>query len=144
MSIRSRQSDRFKWSVFHGRCRRNLLVGLALFVLAGGYGAWAAQRFSARGADTRGFDHALVQVADRMLRPPPGLASIKPENVRELYLSTVISDQRDVLVGETAFMLRLIVVMTGAGFGLVLITAGATEWEVRSELGIAPPAPSSL
>ncbi len=133
MSIRTRQSDRFKWAFFHGRCRRNLLAGLALVLLAGGYAAWAAQRFSARSSDTRGFDHVLVRLADRMVHQPDGITAIRPQNFNELYLSAVISDQRDVLIGETAFILRLIIVVTTAGLGLVLTTAGATEWEVRSE-----------
>ncbi len=141
MSIRTRQSDRFKWSIFRGRCRRNLLAGLALFLVAGGYGAWAAQRFSARASDTRGFDHALVRLADRMVRQPDDIRSIQPRNLRELYLSAAISDQRDVLVGETAFILRFIIVATAAGLGLVLMTAGATEWEVRSELSAPSPGP---
>lgn len=135
MSIRTRPSDRFKWPVFRGRCRRNLLVGLALFLVGGLYGVWAGQRLSARGADARGFDRALVRLADRMVPQPEGVRSINPQNFREFYLATVISNQRDGLVGETAFILRLILVMTAVGLGLVLMTAGATEWEIRSESG---------
>ncbi len=46
---------------------------------------------------------------------------------------TVISDQQDVLVGMTVLLLRLVIALTAGGLGLVLLTAGATEWEVRSE-----------
>jgi len=136
MSMRlARASTRFKWSVFRGRCRRNLLAGLALFVLAAPYGIWAAERFATRGADAHAFDGGLVRLAERMISRPAYLRMIQPQNGRELYLVTVISDQRDVLVGMTVLVLRLIVVLTASGLGLVLMTAGATEWEVRSETG---------
>ncbi len=136
MSMRlARASNRFKWSVFRGRCRRNLLAGLAIFVLAGAYGIWAAERFATRGADARAFDGGLVRIAERMISRPAYLQMIQPQNRRELYLVTVISDQRDVLVGMTVLVLRLIILLTASGLGLVLITAGATEWEVRSETG---------
>jgi hypothetical protein len=52
-----------------------------------------------------------------------------------LYLVTAISDQQDTLHGLTLLVLRLIVAITFGGFGLVLVTAGATEWELRSGAG---------
>jgi hypothetical protein len=56
-----------------------------------------------------------------------------PENSRELYLAAVITDQQDVMLGLVLFILRMIAAITSGGLGLVLVTAGATEWEVRSE-----------
>ncbi len=131
--LTARAPNRFKWSAFRGRCRRNLLAGLVLFVLACGYGVWAARHFAVRGADTHVFDQPLVRLAQPMVGQPYHLRWIQPQNRRELYLVTVISDQRDVLVGMTVLILRLVVVLTACGLGLVLMTAGATEWEVRSE-----------
>ncbi len=134
MRIRSiRASQRFHWSVFRGRCRRNLLAGLVLFILGGTYGTWGAGRLAARGADARTFDRPLVHLAKAMIRQPGSVRRMQAMNAREFYLLTVISDQRDVLEGMTVFILRLIISLTGAGFGMVLLTAGATEWEIRSE-----------
>ncbi len=104
-----------------------------LCLLAVGYAAWAGARFSHRGADDHAFDRPLVRVADRMIASPVHLRTIRPQNTRELYLVTVIADQRDVMVGLTVLLLRLVVALTAAGWGLVLLTAGATEWEIRSE-----------
>jgi hypothetical protein len=135
MSIRpARASRRFTWSVFHGRCRRNLLVGLALFVLAAAYAAFAAAHFASRGTDRYAFDRPLVRFAQGMIHQPLLVRAVPPRNNREFYLLTVISDKDDVLKGTTVLMLRMIIVMTAGGLGLVLLTAGATEWEVRSEL----------
>jgi len=134
MRIRSlRASTRFKWPVFHGRCRRNLLAGLLLFVLAGAYGSWAAYRFASGDDGGQTFDRAVVQLAPPMIREPRHLASVRPRNITEFYLLSVISDQRDALVGMTVLALRGIIALTAAGLGLVLLTAGATEWEIRSE-----------
>ena len=136
MRMRSgRASQRFKWSVFGGRCRRNLLTGLMLCILAGTYGTWAAHRLASRGADALAFDRPIVSVARSLARSPVPVSAIRPQNMREVYLKTVISDDRDVLEGLTAFLLRLVIVMTTGALGMVLLTAGATEWEVRSELG---------
>jgi hypothetical protein len=126
---------RFQWSAFRGRCRRNLLVGLVLMTVGVGYGSWGAAQFRQRGADARGFDQPLVQAAARMVPPPRHLKDVKPENDRELYLDAVISDQQDVMSGLVLLMLRMILTLTSGGLGLVLVTAGATEWEVRSEAG---------
>ena len=134
MHIRSAHAaSRFKWAIFRGRCRRNLFAGLLLLVLAGGYGAWAGKRLGTRGADASGaFDQPLVGVAARLARPPVHLGNVTPQNDRELYLAAVISDQHDTLFGVTLLVLRLMVILTIAGLGLVLLTAGATEWEIRS------------
>ena len=144
MAIRSaRVSQRFRWSLFQGRCRRNLLVGLVLCVVAGAYGSWAAHRLANRGADARAFDRPLVSLAQSLVRPPAGVRAFRPQTTGEFYLLTEVSDQRDVLEGLTAFLLRLIIVMTGGALGMVLLTAGATEWEIRSgyaDTGASPPA----
>lgn len=131
------QSTRFRWSTFRGRCRRNLLAGLVLLVLAGGYAVFAAAHFASRGADRRTFDRPLVRFAQGMVERPALVRAVPPRNNREFYLLTVISDKDDVLAGMTVLMLRLVVILTAAGLGLVLTTAGATEWEVRSERGEA-------
>jgi len=142
MRFRSvRAATRFRWSVFHGRCRRNLLVGLALLVLAAAYGAWAAYRFASGDDGARTFDRAIVQLAAPMIREPVHLRGIQPRNLTELYLVSVIADQRDALVGLTVLVLRSIIALTAGGLGLVLLTAGATEWEIRSELVPGPLSP---
>jgi len=134
MRIRSlRAATRFEWSVFRGRCRRNLLAGLVLFAMAGGYAAWAAYCFASDDDGERGFDAAIVQAAPPMLKQFPHLRGVHARNITETYLLSVIADQRDALVGMTVLALRGIIALTAAGLGLVLLTAGATEWEVRSE-----------
>ena len=139
MRIRSpRASTRFRWSVFHGRCRRNLLVGLVFFLLAAGYGSWAAYRFASGDDGEHTFDRALVRLAAPMIREPIHLRSVHPRNITEFYLLSVIADDRDALVGMTVLVLRVIIALTAGGLGLVLLTAGATEWEIRSEVSGAP------
>jgi hypothetical protein len=124
---------RFDRSVFRGRCRRNLLGGLLLLLLGCAYGWWGAHQFQQRGADRTAFDQPLVRAAQRMVPWPRHLKNVQPENDRELYLSAVITDQQDVMTGLVLLALRMIAALTAAGLGLVLVTAGATEWEVRSE-----------
>jgi hypothetical protein len=123
---------RFTWTVFRGRCRRNLLAGLALVLLACAYGGYAGRMFAVRGSDASAFDASLVRVGAGLVAPPAPVGAFVPQNNRELYLATVISDQTDVLTGLTILLLRLIGAMSVGGVGLVLLTAGATEWEVRS------------
>ncbi len=103
-------------------------------LLAGLYGGWAAVHLGRRGADAETFDRVLVRAATRMVPPPAHLRSIEARNDRELYLVTVVADQQDVMAGLMVFVLRLILIATLGGLGLVLLTAGATEWEVRSEM----------
>jgi hypothetical protein len=74
-----------------------------------------------------------VRAAQRMVPPPKHLKDVWPENSRELYLAAVITDQQDVMFGLVLLMIRMIAAATAGGLGLVLVTAGATEWEVRSE-----------
>ena len=72
-----------------------------------------------------------------MVTAPPHLRTVQPQNDREMYLMTVVSDQHDVMFGLVVILLRMIVALTIAGLGLVLTTAGATEWEIRSEVAAA-------
>ncbi|HEY3383300.1 MAG TPA: hypothetical protein VGK32_16125 [Vicinamibacterales bacterium] len=136
-----RLSVRFRRSVFTGRPRRNLVAGLVLAALALSYGVWAGARFAKRGADLTAFDQPVVQMASRLTRAPFHMRGVTPNNSTELYLVTVISDQQDVMFGMMVLVLRLIAVVTVGGLGLVLLTAGATEWEVRSEAP-DPPGPA--
>jgi len=134
-------TPRFHRSALRGRCRRNLFAGLVLSALAAGYGSWAGSHFRTRGADEATFDRPLVLSAARMVRTPKHLASIQPRNDRELYLVTVVSDQHDVMFGLVVLALRMIAALTIGGLGLVLLTTGATEWEIRSETATSPPPP---
>ncbi len=145
MRIRSvRAATRFQWSVFHGRCRRNLIAGLVLSLLAGSYGAWAGYRFASHDDGAQAFDRAIVRLAAPMIRQPVHLRGIQPRNITEVYLISVIADERDALVGMTVLTLRAIIALTAGGLGLILLTAGATEWEIRSELNGAPEPPARL
>ena len=125
--------SRFRRSALRGRCRLRIIVGLLLLAVAAGYAVYAGQRFGWRGNDDKGFDTPLVHLAHRITLAPLHLRSVQPQNNRELYLITVISDQQDVMFGLTALVLRMIATLTVAGVGLVLLTAGSTEWEIRSE-----------
>lgn len=124
---------RFDRALFRGRCRRNLVAGVVLLAAAVAYGAFGAIQFARRGADATAFDRPLVRAAERMVPPPRDLAAVRPANDREFYLATVVSDQQDVMFGLAVFVLRMIVTLTVGGLGMVLLTAGATEWEIRSE-----------
>ncbi len=130
--------SRFRWSALRGKCRIRIFAGLILLITAAGYAAFAGQRFGRRGSDDLGFDTPIARLAHAMTQPPIPMRGFQPQNSREFYLATVISDQQDVMFGLTALVLRMIATMTVAGVGLVLLTAGSTEWEIRSE----PPAAS--
>jgi hypothetical protein len=126
-------TGRFRWSAFQGRCRVRLLAGLFLLVLAVGYASFAGQRLSGRGNDDKGFDTPLIRLAHALTPLPVPMRGIQPQNDRELYLIAVISDQQDVMFGLTALVLRMIGSVVIGGVGLVLLAAGSTEWEIRSE-----------
>ena len=128
----------FRWSALKGRCRRRLAAGLLVLVAAAAYAWFAGSQMARRGSDEGAFDQPLVRFAARMNPLPPHLHQYQPQNDRELYLATVIKDQRDMLVGLTALMLRMIAAVTAGGIGLTLLTAGSTEWEVRSEPAPGP------
>jgi hypothetical protein len=123
---------RFRWEALEGRCRRRLTAGLVLLLVAAAYAVFAGLHMARRGADDHGFDRPLVRLAQRLNPPPVHLRQYLPQNDRELYLYTAVSDQRDLSIGLTALALRMIAVMTAGGLGLVLLTAGSTEWEIRS------------
>ena len=110
-----------------------MFAGLLLLVGASVYAAFAGTVFSQRGQDVRALDRPLALAALRMTPVPMHLASVRPENNRELYLVTVITDQHDVMFGMTLLVLRMIVALVAGGLGLVFLTAGSTEWEIRSE-----------
>src|SRR3972149_9503521 len=124
---------RFVWSAFRGRCRRRVLTGLLLMIVAAVYGGFAGQRVGRRGADDRGPDQPIVRLARSMTTSPTHMRAIHPANNRELYLVTVISDQQDIMFGQTLLILRMILSLTIGGLGVVLVAGGSVEWEVRSE-----------
>jgi hypothetical protein len=134
MPSHGRTRARFDRALFHGRCRRNLLAGLFLLTVALLYSSLAGQHFRHRGADATAFDQPLVRAAQALVVEPADLRGLQPQNDRELYLRTVVSDQHDVLFGLVVLLLRFIVALTIGGLGLVLVTAGATEWEIRSHV----------
>ena len=139
MYIRSgRLASRFAWSALHGRCRRRIAGGLILLIVGMALIVWAGHRFGQRGSEALGFDQPLVRFAARLTQTPPGLRDFKPKDDREVYLATVITDQQDVLFGVTVLAFRLIGALTLLGLGLVLLTAGSTEWEIRSETATNP------
>ena len=139
MRIRSgRLVSRFAWSALRGRCRRRIAVGLALLLVGMALIAWAGHLFGQRGSEALGIDQPLVRFAARLTQTPPGLRGFQPHNDREVYLSTVITDQQDVLFGVTVLVFRLIGALTLLGIGLVFLTAGSTEWEIRSDTADTP------
>jgi hypothetical protein len=122
----------FSWSAFNGRCRSRLLVGLALMIVGLGYGTWGAARLA--GADVRSrLDGPLVDFAARLVAPPQLPRGFRAANDRERALVVALVDRQDALFGMTLLVFRMIVALTIAGLGLVLLTAGSTEWEIRSE-----------
>jgi hypothetical protein len=135
---------RYRWSALNRRARRRLLGGTLLLVAALAYTGFAGVNLARRGADDRAFDRPLVRLAVRVNPLPPHLFMYQPQTAREVYLSAVIRDQRDMVLGLTAFVLRLIASVTVGGFGLILMTAGSIEWEVRSEAAAGmPPRPAA-
>jgi hypothetical protein len=130
-----RPSTRFQWSALRGRCRRRIAVGLVLLIVGGCYAAYAGQRFGTRGNDEGVFDQELARLGHVLTPPPVHMRGISPANDRELYLMAVIKDQQDITFGLTMLVLRMIATLTVGGIGLVLLTAGSTEWEIRSEAG---------
>lgn len=127
----------FLWTELHSRARTRLLAGLVLLVIGLGYGSWAGLRFGIRGGDDTGFDRPILRAA-RSLVPAPGVVqTMRPTTNRELVMMSTVFAQHDTVVGFAVLLLRSIGALTLAGFGLVLLTAGSTEWEVRSEFARA-------
>jgi len=127
---------RFRWSVLTGRCRTRIAAGLVLLAIAAGYGLFSGQRFARRNSDEKAFDQPLVRIGHALTPLPFHMQGFTPQSDRELYLAAVITDQQDVSFGLTVLALRMIVTLTVGGIGLVLLTAGSTEWEIRSEAPI--------
>jgi len=127
----------FLWTELHSRARTRLLVGLVLLVIGLGYGSWAALRFGIRGGAASGFDRPIVNVARSLVPAPFVTQTMRPTNNRELVMMSTVFAQHDTVTGFAVLLLRLIAALTVVGFGLVLLTAGSTEWEVRSEFARA-------
>jgi hypothetical protein len=138
MRLRFRvRPPRFAWAALAGRCRRRLAAGLVLLALSGVVALFAGRQFAHRGADLRAPDQPLVRLAADLARAPDAVSALTPRDDRELYLLAVISDQRDMLFGLTVLLLRAIVALTLGGLGIVLLTAGSTEWQIRTEQAAA-------
>lgn len=122
----------FRWSAFRGRARLRVLVGLAVLAVAVAYGGWATNRLGQRGAERSTFDQPIVRTAARLVRAPDRLPRIEPRTSVEVELLAIARDQQDILFGLTVLLLRLLLTGTVAGLGMVLLTAGSTEWELAS------------
>jgi hypothetical protein len=122
----------FHWSAFRGRARTRVLFGVAVLAVALAYGTWATRRLGERGAERATFDQPLVRTAARLIQAPDRLPRIEPRTSVEVELLAVARDQQDVLFGLTVLLLRLLLTGTVAGLGMVLLTAGSTEWELAS------------
>jgi hypothetical protein len=129
---------RFKWSALNTRARRRLVGGLVLLLGALVYAAYAGSTLARRGADERAVDRPLVRLAVGMNPLPAHLSMYEPRTERELYLAAAFRDERDMSIALTAFVLRMILSVTAGGFGLILMTAGSIEWELRSEAAAGP------
>jgi hypothetical protein len=127
-------STRFSWAVFHGRVRTRVVLGAVILSLALGYGTWATRRLGQRGSERGTFDQPLVAAAGQLVRRPDRIPDVAVRTLTELELSAVARDQQDLLFGLAVLLMRLLVTGTVAGLGLILLTAGSTEWEIRSEL----------
>ena len=129
--------SRFRRDALNRRARWRLLAGLALLFLSLGYALWAGRRLGEPGLEGAAVDRPVIGVASRMTAPlrrylPEG----EPKTDDEMLLRAVVRDQQDVVFGLTVLVLRLVVASTIGGLGLVLLTAGSTEWELRSEVAV--------
>lgn len=129
---------RFRWSALNRRARRRLGAGFALLLAALAYAGFAGFHMARRGADERAFDQPLVRLAVRINALPPHLFLYAPQTDREIYLAAAFRDQRDMSIALTTLVLRLIAAVTAGGFGMILMTAGSIEWEIRSEGAAGP------
>ena len=125
---------KFNQALLKGRCRRNLALGLLGLLIALQYGGWTAWQFSRPRIDLAAFDRPLLRAAASMVPPSDRLDHLRISNPTELYLSGVIYYQQDLLFALSLLTLRGIVTLTLTGLSLVALTAGATEWEIRSAL----------
>ncbi|BCS30959.1 hypothetical protein TBR22_A01600 [Luteitalea sp. TBR-22] len=110
-----------------------MLLGLLILSVALSYGTWSTRRFGSRGSERQTFDQPVVEMAGRMVRRPDRIPDVPVTTLAEMELAAVARDQQDLLFGMTVLLMRLLATGTVAGIGLVLLTAGSTEWEIRSE-----------
>lgn len=136
-SLRARQRQRFRRELLVGSVRYRLLGGLGLLVLAMWYGSWAAAHLARHGAERDAFDRPVVNFASRIVTAPDVEVRFVPKTEDEVYLLAVVRAQQDTVFGVTLLLFRWILTSVVAGMGMVLLTAGATEWEVRSALASA-------
>ena len=127
--------------MFRGRVRARVLGGVVILALALGYGTWATQRLGQRGSERGTFDQPLVAAAGRLVRRPDRIPDVVVRTTTEVELAAIARDQQDLLFGLTVLLVRLLATGTAAGLGLILLTAGSTEWEVRSEYLRIPSSP---
>ena len=125
--------SRFSRSVFRGQVRRRVVVGAIMLAVAIAYGTWATHRLGVRGSERDTYDQPVVAAAGRMVQRPDRVPHVAIRTPTELELSAVTRDQQDLLFGLTVLLARLLVTGTVGCLGLVLLAAGSTEWEVRSE-----------
>jgi hypothetical protein len=95
------------------------------------YGTWGTRRLAERGSERQTFDRPLVAMAGRLVRPPDTFPMPRVTTPLELELSALVRDQQDLLFGLTVLLFRVVASATVGGLGLVLLTAGSTEWELR-------------
>lgn len=137
---RNRQ-HRFRRELLVGPLRHRLLGGLALLVLSLWYGTWAAAHLARPGAERDTFDAPVVRFASRLVTAPDVDVPFDARTENEVYLLAIVRAQQDIVFGVTLLLLRCGSAAIVAGLGLVLLTAGATEWEVRSSLRPDLPTP---
>ena len=140
MSVTPPPPRRFRRDALNTRARWRLLGGLALLFVSLAYGTWAARRLAMPGGEDTAVDRPLVHVATRLNAPLQVRVEGEPKTDDEYYLRVLVRDQADVMLAMTVLILRLGIAGACAGFGLVLLTAGSTEWELRSESANQPPA----
>jgi hypothetical protein len=131
----------FSWTHFNGRCRTRLLTGLVLMVVGLGFGTWSMARLGEASVQQR-IEGPIATFAARLVAPPLFLRGFRPASDRERALFVALVWAQDALFGMTLLALRMIVALTLAGLGLVLLTAGSTEWQVRSEMAATSTASS--
>ena len=130
----------FVWEEFKGRARRRLAAGLVVLLVGLVYAGWAGARLARKGSERAPFDAVLVAPAAASVPVPYVSEHLRPGTPREAFLMTTVAMQHDSVQGLVVFLTRCAVALTIAGCGLVLLTAGSTEWELRSRLRVPPPA----
>lgn len=124
----------FRWTAFRGRARVRVLAGFGIMVLGLAYGSWAAGRLGHRGAERAAFDQPIVRAAGQIVWAPDRLPDLRPQTSNEVLLLALVRDQQDMVFGLTLLLFRAILALTVGGLGMVLLTAGSTEWELASRV----------